>query len=152
MVLLLGGMVLYLHLVARLIWQVLHVLSSARGVFEGLNYFRKIGAREKGGGGGISSVLFIFLPPPIYEVVAFHLLSCVCSPVWSFYMVLLKCVELKCVAFYLPCVRFILFVICGAACFLIMRYRANSSPFLLQAVHIRQRAWFYMLLCSTRPY
>lgn len=32
----------------------LHVLSSARGVFEGLNYFRKIGAREKGGGGGIS--------------------------------------------------------------------------------------------------
>ena len=54
----------------------------------------------------------------------FHLLSCVCSPVWSFYMVLLKCVELKCIAFYLPCARFILFVICGAACILIMRYRA----------------------------
>ena len=28
------------------------------------------------------------------------------------------------VAFYLPCVRFILFVICCAACLLIMRYRA----------------------------
>ena len=27
------------------------------------------------------------------------------------YMVLLKCVELKCVAFYLPCARFILFVV-----------------------------------------
>ena len=51
----------------------LHVLSSARGVFEGLNYFRKIGAREKGGGGGISSVLFIFLTtPPIYEVKRAH--------------------------------------------------------------------------------
>lgn len=65
------------------------------------NYFRKIGAREKGGGGGISND---FLdsedsPPPIYEVVAFHLLSCVCSPVWSFYVVLLKCVELKYIAF-----------------------------------------------------
>ena len=89
------------------------------------NYFRKIGAREKGGGCGISSVLFIFLTtPPIYEVVAFHLLSCVRSPVWSFYVVLLKCVELKYIAFNLPCARFILFVICGAACLLIMRYRA----------------------------
>ena len=45
-------------------------------------------------------------------------------PVWSFYMVLLKCVELKYIAFNLPCARFILFVICGAACLLIMRYRA----------------------------
>ena len=83
------------------------------------NYFRKIGAREKGGGRGISR-----LKSKFQHRGGFHLLSCVCSPVWSFYMVLLKCVELKCIAFYLPCARFILFVICGAACLLIMRYRA----------------------------
>ena len=83
------------------------------------NYFRKIGAREKGGGRGISS-----LKSKFQHRGGFHLLSCVCSPVWSFYVVLLKCVELKYIAFYLPCARFILFVICGAACILIMRYRA----------------------------
>ena len=97
----------------------LHVLSSARGVFEGLNYFRTIGAREKGGGGGI-----IFLKSKFQHRGGFHLLSRVRSPVWSFYVVLLKCVELKYIAFCLPCARFILFVICGAACILIMRYRA----------------------------
>lgn len=97
----------------------LHVLSSARGVFEGLNYFRKIGAREKHGEGGI-----LRLKSKFQHRGGFHLLSCVCSPVWSFYVVLLKCVELKYIAFYLPCARFILFVICGAACLLIMRYRA----------------------------
>ena len=41
-------------------------------------------------------------------------------------MVLLKCVELKYIAFYLTCARFVLFV-GGAACFLIMRYRVNDS-------------------------
>ena len=55
----------------------LHVLSSARGVFEGLNYFRKIGAREKGGGGGI-----LRLKSKFQHRGGFHLLSCVCSPVW----------------------------------------------------------------------
>lgn len=80
---------------------------------------------KKEEGAGFQPFSYIFDPSGgIYEVVAFHLLSCVCSPVWSFYVVLLKCVELKYIAFYLPCVRFILFVICGAACFLIMRYRA----------------------------
>ena len=76
---------------------------------------------------GFWSLFLEIDPTPPYlwsEKGAFHLLSCVCSPVWSFYVVLLKCVELKCIAFYLPCARFILFVICGAACLLIMRYRA----------------------------
>ena len=74
--------------------------------------------KKEEGAGFQAFYLYSWPTPPIYEVVAFHLLSCVCSPVWSFYVVLLKCVELKCIAFYLPCARFILFVICGAACLL----------------------------------
>lgn len=48
------------------------------------------------------------------------------------------------------CALLVSLVVCCAACLLIMRYRANNSPFLLLVVHIRQRAWFYMLLCSAR--
>ena len=104
----------------------LHVLSSARGVFDAWKLVSKNRLVKKQSRGRDFKRYIIFLTPRggIYEVVAFHLLSCVCSPVWSFYVVLLKCVELKCIAFYLPCARFILFVICGAACLLIMRYRA----------------------------
>ena len=54
-------------------------------------------------------------------VLLFHIKGIISSCV---VMVLMKCVELKYIAFYLPCARFILFVICGAACILIMRYRA----------------------------
>lgn len=139
MVLLLGGMVLYLHLVACLIWQALHVLSSARGVFGGLNYFRKIGACEKQGGACdfLSFLRFLSLPPPIYEVQRVHFIYFLVSvllfpPVWQWF--LLKCVELKwqrlicrVCAFYPVCGS-------GSACFLIMRYRENNSSSCLQVV------------------
>ena len=44
------------------------------------------------------------------------------------------------------CALLVSLVVCCAACLLIMRYRANNSPFLLLLVHIRQRAF------STCPY
>ena len=39
------------------------------------------------------------------------------------------------------CACFILFVVGGSACFLIMRYRENDSLFCLLVVHIRQTAF-----------
>ena len=138
MVLLLGGMVLYLHLVACLIWQVLHVLSSARGVFGGIELLQKNRrvCAESWPCDYLSKNFFLTPPPPVYEVAAFHLLSCICSPVWSFYMVLLKCVEMK--QQRLICRVCAFYPVCGSgsACFLIMQYRANSSSSCLLVVHI----------------
>lgn len=57
---------------------------------------------KKEEGAGFQAIYYIFDPTPPYlwsEKGAFHLLSCVCSPVWSFYVVLLRCVELKYIAF-----------------------------------------------------
>ena len=39
------------------------------------------------------------------------------------------------------CALLVSLVVCCAACLLIMRYRANNSPFCLLVVHIRQRAF-----------
>ena len=83
------------------------------------NYFRKIGAREKHGGRGISSLKSKFQHRGGLSFAFLCLFSCM--------VVLCGTIEVcrvEVVAFYLPCARFILFVICGAACLLIMRYRA----------------------------
>ena len=47
------------------------------------------------------------------------------------------------------CALLVSLVVCCAACFLIMRYRANNSPFCLLVVHIRQRAFNMVLCCSS---
>ena len=44
------------------------------------------------------------------------------------------------------CALLVSLVVCCAACLLIMRYRANNSPFLLQAVYIGQRAFLLVRL------
>ena len=44
------------------------------------------------------------------------------------------------------CALLVSLVICCAACFLIVRYRANNSPFCLLVVHIGQRAFLLVRL------
>ena len=44
------------------------------------------------------------------------------------------------------CALLVSLVVCCAACSLIMRYRANNSPFCLLVVHIRQRAFLLVRL------
>ena len=146
MVLLLGGMVLYLHLVACLIWQALHVLSSARGVFEGIELLQKNRRVWKTGRACDYLPKKFFLTPPPLSMkckgcISFAFL-CLFSCFLLCGMVLLKCVELKQQRFICRVCAFILFVVGGSACFLIMRYRANSSSSCLLVVHIRQRARF----------
>ena len=48
------------------------------------------------------------------------------------------------------CGLLVLLVVCCAACLLIMRYRANNSPFCLLVVHIRQRAFNMVLVLLVR--
>ena len=82
---------------------------------------------------------FLTLPPPIYEVQRVHFIYFLVSvllfsPVW--YGAIEVCrVEVYSVLFAV-CARFILFVVGGSACFLIMRDRANDSLFCLLVVHI----------------
>lgn len=44
------------------------------------------------------------------------------------------------------CALLVSLVVCCAACFLIVRYKANNSPFCLQVVLIRQRAFLLVRL------
>ena len=86
----------------------LHVLSSARGVFfEGLNYFRKIGACEKQGRRVISSLKSKFQHRGGF--ICFLVSVLLFSPVWYGTNEVCR-VEVYSVLFAV-CARFILFVV-----------------------------------------
>ena len=84
----------------------LHVLSSARGVFfEGLNYFRKIGACEKQGRRVVILQMIFFDPSGgIYEVQRVHFICFLVSVLLYGYGTIEVC-RVEVVALYLPRVR-----------------------------------------------
>ena len=85
----------------------------------------------------------------------FLLYGCSCKGLFSF-IGDIWCSILVYHYLFAVCALLVSLVVCCAACVLIMRYRANNSPFLLLLVHIRQRAFllfhierYYFLLCGS---
>ena len=88
---------------------------------------------------------FIPFPVGMVEVIRGYFLSC--GDIW--------CSILVYHYLFAVCALLVSLVICCAACFLIVRYRANNSPFCLLVVYIGQRAFllvhierYYFLLCG----